>query len=278
MAIKNKREKGHVFVVTIYEFTFAVYLHSIFSVPDWSWTWQWCESNSTACNLSIWFHKLNDQCLTFTTYALTMSLKAAAPLILLILARLSIAESETYNTSIVSAACMDSFQISFTPTHLNDLIWRHSQQLELELNCSESCMGDTPAYITLVSTNDDVIYVIHHTHYDINCSITQQQFTFDVYANRLGHANLTAVIDYDNGHAIRLAPHVEVTIEHDRTALNDIFIIVIAVFMVVLSFGFGCRMQLEVLQEIMKKPVAPAIGLVCQFVLMPIVSVDFNVI
>ena len=57
----------------------------------------------------------------------------------------------------------------------------------------------------------------------------------------------------------------------DRT-LNTIFIVVLTILIVIANALMGCELNLEVVKETLKKPVAPAIGLICQFVLMPMVS------
>ena len=44
-------------------------------------------------------------------------------------------------------------------------------------------------------------------------------------------------------------------------------------FLVLLNFGFGCSLNLEIVKEIIRRPFAPAVGFSCQYVMMPLVSV-----
>ena len=55
------------------------------------------------------------------------------------------------------------------------------------------------------------------------------------------------------------------------TLVDIVFRIVIGVAVSLVLLGFGCGLNLEVVKECLKKPIAPGIGLGCQYILMPLV-------
>lgn len=64
----------------------------------------------------------------------------------------------------------------------------------------------------------------------------------------------------------------EVHVVNEETTLYKIYLIVIAIMVVLINTGFGCRLELESVRGILKKPAALALGLACQLILLPLVS------
>jgi sodium/bile acid cotransporter 3/5 len=59
----------------------------------------------------------------------------------------------------------------------------------------------------------------------------------------------------------------------ERTVLVDkMFIYVVSVLVVVNNVIMGCQLDLNAIKEVLKKPIGPAVGFVCQFCFMPLVS------
>ena len=48
------------------------------------------------------------------------------------------------------------------------------------------------------------------------------------------------------------------------------------IFVVINTFCFGVSLDLTKVKEILKKPVAPCIGMSCQYLLLPLVSLEAN--
>lgn len=53
---------------------------------------------------------------------------------------------------------------------------------------------------------------------------------------------------------------------------DTIFRVFIYIFLVFVTLAFGCKLDLEVVKENLRRPVAPAIGLCCQYILMPMIA------
>ena len=54
--------------------------------------------------------------------------------------------------------------------------------------------------------------------------------------------------------------------------IDEVFRVIVACFISVVIMGFGCSLDLEVVKECLKKPIAPGLGLACQYILMPLVN------
>ena len=61
-------------------------------------------------------------------------------------------------------------------------------------------------------------------------------------------------------------------IRKDR-AIDKIFIAMVALLVIIANVGMGCKVDLDVVKEVLKKPLAPAIGFFCQYLIMPLVSI-----
>jgi hypothetical protein len=84
------------------------------------------------------------------------------------------------------------------------------------------------------------------------------------YSNNLDKENQSE--DFD------LVTKFPVIIHRKLRPIDHIFQVVIYVFMVFVTLGFGCKLDLEVVKANLKKPIAPIIGMGCQFIIMPLVS------
>ena len=65
----------------------------------------------------------------------------------------------------------------------------------------------------------------------------------------------------------------DVVVIRGKKLLNDIFIVVVVVMVLIANVGMGCIIELKEVKEVLRRPVAPLIGFLCQFVIMPVVSI-----
>lgn len=63
-----------------------------------------------------------------------------------------------------------------------------------------------------------------------------------------------------------------VVVFRKRGLLDTIFQVFIYIFLVFVTLAFGCKLDLDVVKENLRRPVAPAIGLCCQYILMPMIA------
>lgn len=72
----------------------------------------------------------------------------------------------------------------------------------------------------------------------------------------------------------RVHSHHPFQIQRGKRVLDKIFIHVIILLVIVAYINMGCAIDLRVIKETLRRPVAPAIGLASQYLFMPIVSVQ----
>jgi hypothetical protein len=63
-----------------------------------------------------------------------------------------------------------------------------------------------------------------------------------------------------------------VTVLRSIRPIDKIFMILMTAFLFLITMGFGCKLDLGIVKECLKKPVAPGIGFGCQYLVMPLVS------
>ncbi|PAA84806.1 hypothetical protein BOX15_Mlig016261g3 [Macrostomum lignano] len=90
---------------------------------------------------------------------------------------------------------------------------------------------------------------------------------------------LTAPAAGSNGTAVQRLTAAEgtelkfrVSVVRYLRLVDKIFRVVVWIFVLVASIGIGCEMDLTVVKNVLRRPVAPVIGLVSQFLFMPMIS------
>ena len=73
-------------------------------------------------------------------------------------------------------------------------------------------------------------------------------------------------------HWQKLDVRYKVTVIREDRALDSIFLTTIIVLLLIANVGMGCKIDLDVVKEVLRRPVAPTIGFCCQFIVMPLVS------
>lgn len=61
-------------------------------------------------------------------------------------------------------------------------------------------------------------------------------------------------------------------VQRGQRVLDKVFIHVIILLVIVAYINMGCAIDLKVIKETLRRPVAPAIGLASQYLFMPLVS------
>lgn len=58
----------------------------------------------------------------------------------------------------------------------------------------------------------------------------------------------------------------------EERTIDTIFTISVAILVSILYINFGCAMDWNVCRDTLKRPIGPAIGFFCQFLIMPLVN------
>ena len=101
------------------------------------------------------------------------------------------------------------------------------------------------------------------------------------YSNIYGSINYSIAISRINtqctsigGQIWRQLPDsLPVAVVRPDRMVDKLFIAVVTLLVVVANIGMGCKIDLAVVKEVLKRPVAPIIGFCCQFIIMPLVCI-----
>ena len=100
--------------------------------------------------------------------------------------------------------------------------------------------------------------------------------TVTLYGVLLGRAQLDVTLSKlgnIHGNDLTADRHVfSVVVFKQMGVFDTIFRISIYIFLVFITLAFGCKLDLDAVKENLRRPIAPAIGFGCQYILMPMVS------
>lgn len=67
----------------------------------------------------------------------------------------------------------------------------------------------------------------------------------------------------------KVAGSAEITVTSNNKVLGSIFLAIMTAMIIVNTINMGAQLDLEIVKEVMKKPVGPIVGFICQFLFMP---------
>lgn len=96
--------------------------------------------------------------------------------------------------------------------------------------------------------------------------------SFNVSGKFLGFTRVRLVLSDGNDQELMASEPIKVKVQRGQRVLDKIFIHVVILLVVVAYINMGCAIDLKVIKETVRRPVAPAIGLASQYLFMPVVS------
>ncbi|KAK7070647.1 hypothetical protein SK128_006853, partial [Halocaridina rubra] len=96
-----------------------------------------------------------------------------------------------------------------------------------------------------------------------------------------GHINISALFIgitdmelrfYDDRDVVVAKETLPVTVLLSYQKLNDIFTLAIGIFVAIAYVNMGATMDLGVVKKILKTPIGPLLGVICQFIFMPLIA------
>lgn len=95
-------------------------------------------------------------------------------------------------------------------------------------------------------------------------------FRFNITGNFLGFTQVKAELKSKN--EILANKDLPISIVRKKTIQSKLFSYSVAVLVSLAYINMGCAMDLEVVKKTLKKPIGPAIGFICQYLIMPMIS------
>ena len=84
-------------------------------------------------------------------------------------------------------------------------------------------------------------------------------------------ANVT--VSSSSKHEWREISKYKICVVRKKSVLDTVFIVSVALLVICSNIGMGCKVDLQVIMEVLRRPFAPAVGFFCQFIVMPLVSI-----
>lgn len=95
-----------------------------------------------------------------------------------------------------------------------------------------------------------------------------------IRAHFLGYSHVRLEKQSSGGN-IKSSNELMVRVTRDKDLISKIFVASVIVIVCLTYINMGSALDLDVVLEVIKRPVAPAIGIFCQYVVMPLVSFTF---
>ncbi|XP_076043814.1 ileal sodium/bile acid cotransporter-like [Oratosquilla oratoria] len=93
----------------------------------------------------------------------------------------------------------------------------------------------------------------------------------NISAKFIGYNSLRVVLLDENGEELTHG-NLQISVLLAYQNLNDIFTIAIGVLVALVYINMGATLDLEVIKQIVKKPIGPIVGITCQYLIMPLIA------
>ena len=140
-------------------------------------------------------------------------------------------------------------------------------RITFNVTCEDDNVSLENKTIHFTTDVDYIARITENATIDISGNCLGASGSFGVTGVRLGRAYVIASID-----DYVIVDYYSVIVLRNRRLVDDIFRYGIIFLACVLYIGFGCKVRLQTIKRILKKPIAPAIGILSQFIVMPLVS------
>lgn len=121
------------------------------------------------------------------------------------------------------------------------------------------------------SDQDNILYDDKSYLVDTGCRVNWTSM-FNITGNFLGKTNVRLRAKLPDG-SFTESNDLPVTIVRQKRVIDTVFTYSVAILVSIIYINFGCALDWGVLRETIRRPIGPAIGFVCQFLFMPLVSV-----
>ncbi|CAH1775302.1 unnamed protein product [Owenia fusiformis] len=176
-----------------------------------------------------------------------------------------------------------SYNITFHPESIEGQVENQDRDVFYNYTC---CYSNNTS-INIQSENTGIVDIIRNrttlfTDAAIGSVIPS---SFTIRGNRLGRTTLRVTIHHvppeqscsEGGKTPcitkgELVTRYRVAIIREERVEQTIFTVGLAIIVIILTVMMGCSVDLKIIWEVLKKPIAPAIGFLCQFILMPLLG------
>lgn len=127
------------------------------------------------------------------------------------------------------------------------------------------------AILTMSSSDPSVVRICRNTTVSLKQVVAGENFSTTLEPLKIGYSDLKwDVSDLAANTSSRGIHKMRVVREHTIFVMG--FGAMIAILVALNNINVGCQLDKEVVLSQLKRPIAPAIGMFCQFIFMPLVS------
>lgn len=171
-----------------------------------------------------------------------------------------------------------AISVSFRPTEVKQLKEGETISVSIEFD-SQNKFNTSSGYYELYISDNSIVDIVG------NKTIILPDYpiyrTFELKGKFLGHTwlqvvkKLNNVNNNSNSNSIDVNeknPKLAISVVRPMSQITKIFTISVAVLVSINYINMGCALDLNVVFSVLKRPIAPAIGFICQYTFMPLVN------
>ncbi|XP_014663960.1 PREDICTED: sodium/bile acid cotransporter-like, partial [Priapulus caudatus] len=164
-----------------------------------------------------------------------------------------------------------SNMLEFSQDSIEQLIEAQTITVDYNLTLSTSMGFSYDCWLVVTCADRFVGDVIENIETPVACTGTTYG-NFTVLAKFIGITSLSFRVYSSESDTIYSDNGYRVSVMRQPRIIDVAFNYIVAIFVIVTMIGFGASIDIAVVKEIVKRPIAPAIGAFCQLVVMPLVS------
>jgi len=176
---------------------------------------------------------------------------------------------------------------SFYPTKVDGLT--ENSEHRVQISCNGSQKHYDSVTLKLASADPDIAAVSSEKVILCQCDLAGSTSNMSQFVLRgifLGRTvinvetlNATQLVKSVNQRPLKVInaslPVVDyhVSVVRKQRLIDHLFLAMATIMLICANVGMGCKIDMAVVKEVLRKPIAPAIGFGCQYFIMPLVSV-----
>ena len=140
-------------------------------------------------------------------------------------------------------------------------------------------LSDLPLSLKSEPSDAEIFAIDGENHHEV---LGNGNFSVTLKALFLGRAELNIYVNksvdnsrQDSGSTwYRLNVDYDVVVKRKDEPINTVFTAIVIILVCIANVAMGCKTDLQVVKATLKKPIAPVTGIMSQFILMPMVSME----
>jgi hypothetical protein len=100
-----------------------------------------------------------------------------------------------------------------------------------------------------------------------------KNYSFILRAKSMGRSFIEWTLNYTKDDQIIANGIYSSSVIHNDNGIRTIFTICVTILVIIYNINMGCQLNLDAIKKVLKKPVPPVIGLLSQFLFMPLVRI-----